>query len=104
MSGRWTLIGEGRKGSPGRFSHGAVIGSGDGPHDWVVAHLDDGGRRYSDHRRFGIMDCFSTENQLENRFISILGPGRHQTASHRWIWQNHSEGEELQSSPLLDQR
>ena len=24
MSGRWTLIGEGKKGSPGRFSHGAV--------------------------------------------------------------------------------
>ena len=75
MSGRWTLIGEGRKGSPGRFSHGAVIGSGDGPHDWVVAHLDDGGKAvYSDHRRFGIMDCFPTELQQENRFISNLGP------------------------------
>ena len=75
MSGRWTLIGEGKKGSPGRFSHGAVIGSGDGPHDWVVAHLDDGGKAvYSDHRRFGIMDCFPTEYQLENRFILNLGP------------------------------
>ena len=75
MSGRWTLIGDDRRGIPGRFSHGAAIGTGDGPHDWVVAHLDDGGRAvYSDHRRFGIMDCFPTELQDENRFISNLGP------------------------------
>ena len=75
MSGRWTLIGDDRRGTPGRFSHGAAIGTGDGPHDWVVAHLDDGGRAvYSDHRRFGIMDCFPTELQDENRFISNLGP------------------------------
>ena len=75
MSGRWTLIGEGREGRPGRFSHGAVIGSGDGPHDWVIAHLDDGGKAvYSDHRRFGIMDCFPSSSQSHHKLLTNLGP------------------------------
>ena len=38
MSGRWTLIGDGVVGRPGKFSSGAPLGSGDGPHDWVVIH------------------------------------------------------------------
>ena len=75
MSGRWTLLGGGREGRPGAFSHGAAVGSGDGPHDWVVAHLDDGGTAvYSDHRRFGIMDCFPTEQESEHKLLSHLGP------------------------------
>ena len=75
MSGRWTLTGGGRETRPGRFLHGAEIGTGDGPHDWVVAHLDDGGKAvYSDHRRFGIMDCFPSEQQETNRFLANLGP------------------------------
>ncbi|DAC42685.1 MAG TPA: bifunctional DNA-formamidopyrimidine glycosylase/DNA-(apurinic or apyrimidinic site) lyase [Candidatus Thalassarchaeaceae archaeon] len=75
MSGRWTLIGGGRETRPGRFQHGAEIGTGNGPHDWVVAHLDDGGKAvYSDHRRFGIMDCFPTDSENENKLLSKLGP------------------------------
>ena len=75
MSGRWTLLGDGREGRPGAFSHGAAVGSGDGPHDWVVAHLDDGGTAvYSDHRRFGIMDCFPTNQESEHKLLSHLGP------------------------------
>jgi len=75
MSGRWTLLGGGREGRPGAFSHGAAVGSGDGPHDWVVAHLDDGGTAvYSDHRRFGIMDCFPTNQESEHKLLSHLGP------------------------------
>ena len=75
MSGRWTLLGGGRDGSPGRFSHGAVVGSGDGPHDWVIAHLDDGGTAvYSDHRRFGIMDCFPTGQEECHKLLSHIGP------------------------------
>jgi formamidopyrimidine-DNA glycosylase len=75
MSGRWTLLGGGREGRPGRFSHGAVVGSGDGPHDWVIAHLDDGGTAvYSDHRRFGIMDCFPTDQEEGHKLLSHIGP------------------------------
>lgn len=75
MSGRWTLIGEGIESRPGSFSNGAPVGSGDGPHDWVVVHLDNGSKAvYSDHRRFGFMDCFLTSEQDEHKFLSSLGP------------------------------
>ena len=75
MSGRWTLIGDGVIGRPGKFSSGAPLGCGDGPHDWVVIHLDSGTKAvYSDHRRFGFMDCFPTSKQEENKLLSDLGP------------------------------
>ena len=75
MSGRWTLIGDGIESRPGSFSNGAPVGSGDGPHDWVVVHLDDGSKAvYSDHRRFGFMDCFPTSEQDGHKFLSSLGP------------------------------
>jgi len=75
MSGRWTLLGDGRKGVPGKFNYGAEIGSGTGPHDWVVIHLDDGGKGvYSDHRRFGIMDIFETEKQENHKLLKNIGP------------------------------
>ena len=75
MSGRWTLIGEGIESRPGSFSNGAPVGSGDGPHDWVVVHLDNGSKAvYSDHRRFGFMDCFLTSEQDGHKFLSSLGP------------------------------
>nr|AIF08955.1 formamidopyrimidine-DNA glycosylase (mutM, fpg) [uncultured marine group II/III euryarchaeote KM3_33_H04] len=63
MTGRWTLL--------GADSNEAD----DGPHDWVVVHLDDGGRAvFSDHRRFGFMDHFETSEQNRNRFLAKLGP------------------------------
>ena len=63
MTGRWTLLGA------------DSIQSDDGPHDWVVVHLDNGGRAvFSDHRRFGFMDLFETAEQDENRFLAKLGP------------------------------
>tara|TARA_B100001142_G_scaffold189750_1_gene188887 strand:+ start:4093 stop:4986 length:894 start_codon:yes stop_codon:yes gene_type:complete len=75
MTGRWTLLGDGKKGVPGRFLHGAEIGSGSGPHDWVVIYLDDGGKGvYSDHRRFGIMDIFETEKQETHKLLKDIGP------------------------------
>ena len=63
MTGRWTLLGaENNQGD-------------DGPHDWVVVHLDNGGRAvFSDHRRFGFMDLFGTAEQDQNRFLAKLGP------------------------------
>ena len=63
MTGRWTLLGaENNQGD-------------DGPHDWVVVHLDNGGRAvFSDHRRFGFMDLFETAEQDQNRFLIKLGP------------------------------
>ena len=63
MTGRWTLLGADSN------------DSGDGPHDWVVVHLDDGGRAvFSDHRRFGFMDVFETSEQDQNKFLAKLGP------------------------------
>ncbi len=75
MSGRWTLLGRGVKSRPGKFASGASVGSGDGPHDWVVVHLENGNRAvYSDHRRFGMMDCFPTDNEEDHRLLRYLGP------------------------------
>jgi len=75
MSGRWTLLGEGKRGVQGKFAYGAEVGSGDGPHDWVIINLDDGGKGvYSDHRRFGIMDIFQTEEQNEHKLLRNIGP------------------------------
>ena len=63
MTGRWTLLGADSSEAD------------DGPHDWVVVHLDDGGRAvFSDHRRFGFMDHFETSEQNRNRFLAKLGP------------------------------
>ncbi len=75
MSGRWTILGRGIKSRPGKFASGAPVGSGDGPHDWVVVHLENGNRAvYSDHRRFGMMDCFPTDNAGDHRLLRSLGP------------------------------
>ena len=63
MTGRWTLL-DANSAEPV-----------DGPHDWVVMHLDDGGRAvFSDHRRFGFMDVFETAEQDHNKFLAKLGP------------------------------
>ena len=63
MTGRWTLLGANSSEAD------------DGSHDWVVVHLDDGGRAvFSDHRRFGFMDHFETSEQDQNRFLAKLGP------------------------------
>jgi len=63
MTGRWTLLG----------ADSSEVD--DGPHDWVVVHLDDGSKAvFSDHRRFGFMDHFETSEQDQNKFLAKLGP------------------------------
>ena len=75
MSGRWTLMGDGIGSRPGRFANGALVGSGDGPHDWVIVHMRNGSRAiYSDHRRFGFMDCFPTSEQSSHKLLEGIGP------------------------------
>ena len=75
MSGRWTLIGDGIDSRPGKFASGAPVGSGDGPHDWVIVSLENGNRAvYSDHRRFGFMDCFPTSDQPSHKLLQDIGP------------------------------
>ena len=106
MSGRWTLIGDGVVGRPGKFSSGSPLGSGDGPHDWVVIHLDSGTKAvYSDHRRFGFMDCFPTSQQEKNKLLSDLGP---EPTPDQLVPQDLAEGLRGRKMPiksaLLDQR
>jgi len=106
MSGRWTLIGDGVVGRPGKFSSGAPLGRGDGPHDWVVIHLDSGTKAvYSDHRRFGFMDCFPTSQQEKNKLLSDLGP---EPTPDQLVPQDLAEGLRGRKMPiksaLLDQR
>ncbi len=75
MTGRWTLLGDDLESRPGRLANGALVGSGEGPHDWVVIHLGNGSRAvYSDHRRFGMMDCFPTDQQDSHKLLAGLGP------------------------------
>ena len=75
MSGRWTLLGDEIESTPGRFANGAPVGSGDGPHDWVVIFLENGSRAvYSDHRRFGFMDCFPSAEQEKQKLLKDIGP------------------------------
>ncbi|MED5158661.1 MAG: DNA-formamidopyrimidine glycosylase family protein, partial [Candidatus Thermoplasmatota archaeon] len=57
MTGRWTLLGA------------DSTQSDDEKHDWVVVHLENGGRAvFSDPRRFGFMDLFETAEQGQNKF------------------------------------
>ena len=63
MTGRWTLLGA------------DSTQSDDEKHDWVVVHLENGGRAvFSDPRRFGFMDLFETVEQDQNKFLAKLGP------------------------------
>jgi len=63
MTGRWTLL------------SANSTEENDGTHDWVIAHLDDGGKAvFSDYRRFGFMDIFNTAEQGQNKFLAKLGP------------------------------
>jgi len=75
MTGRWTLIGDGIESTPGKFSNGAPVGTGSGPHDWVIIHLENGKQAvFSDHRRFGYMDCFKSTEEKQHRLLKNLGP------------------------------
>ena len=63
MTGRWTLLGA------------DSTQNDDEKHDWVVIHLENGGRAvFSDPRRFGFMDLLETTEQEQNRFLAKLGP------------------------------
>ena len=76
MSGRWTMTGEGIAFTPGTFAHGAVIGTGDGPHDHFVLNIEGGIRAtYTDARRFGYIHFIESDvNEEDDRFLSVLGP------------------------------
>ena len=76
MSGRWTLTGEKVSFTPGTFAHGAVIGTGDGPHDHFVMDFQNGLRAtYTDARRFGYIHLIKSGiSEDEDRFLRVLGP------------------------------
>lgn len=75
MSGRWTIISEDFESTPGRFAHGGVIGTGDGPHDWVIIQLENGTEAvYSDPRRFGFIDVIESGGLTAHPMLKKLGP------------------------------
>ncbi len=76
MSGRWTLTGGKVSFTPGTFAHGAVIGTGDGPHDHLVIDFQNGLRAtYTDARRFGYIHLIKSGiSEDQDRFLRVLGP------------------------------
>ena len=76
MSGRWTLTGGKVSFTPGTFAHGAVIGTGDGPHDHLVIDFHNGLRAtYTDARRFGYIHLIKSGiSEDQDRFLRVLGP------------------------------
>ena len=76
MSGRWTLTGGKESFTPGTFAHGAVIGTGEGPHDHLVIDFQNGLRAtYTDARRFGYIHLIKSGiSEDQDRFLSVLGP------------------------------
>lgn len=74
MSGHFSLLGfnEKRESTHG-YSKGKLVG--EGKHDHVVVHLDDGSRAvYTDPRRFGMMDVVDTSAENNHRLLNHLGP------------------------------
>ncbi len=53
-----------------------IDSDGEGKHDHVHIEFDDGAvtATYTDHRRFGIMDLFATEDECEQKLLAGLGP------------------------------
>ena len=76
MSGRWTLTGGKVSFTPGTFAHGAVIGTGEGPHDHLVIDFQNGLRAtYTDARRFGYIHLIKSGiSEDQDRFLRVLGP------------------------------
>jgi len=75
MSGRWTILRDDAITRPGRFAHGGEIGSGEGPHDWIVIHFENGYTAvYSDPRRFGFIDLIEPGFEDDYPMLAKLGP------------------------------
>ena len=74
MSGHFSLLSPNEKReSRHGYSEGQLIG--EGKHDHVVIHLDDGSRVvYTDPRRFGMMDVVGTNAENGHRLLTHLGP------------------------------
>ena len=74
MSGHFSLLGAGEeRASLQSYSKGRLVG--EGKHDHVVAHFDDGSMAvYTDPRRFGVMDLIETRVEQEHRLLRHLGP------------------------------
>ncbi len=74
MSGYFSLLRPGEeKKSIHAYSEGELIGNG--KHDHVTIHLDDGSRAvYTDPRRFGMMDVVKTVDENDHRLLKHLGP------------------------------
>ena len=106
MTGRWTLIGDGIESTPGAFANGTPVGTGEGPHDWVIIYLDNGKKAvFSDHRRFGFMDCFSTSDEVKHRLLRDLGPEPTPSELSPQILANRLRGKKATiKSALLNQK
>ena len=75
MSGRWTILRDDVITRPGRFAHGGEIGSGEGPHDWIMIYFENGYTTvYSDPRRFGFIDLIGPGSENGYPMLAKLGP------------------------------
>ena len=75
MSGRWTILRDDLITRPGRFAHGGEIGSGQGPHDWIIINFENGYTAvYSDPRRFGFIDLIEPGFEDDHPMLAKLGP------------------------------
>ncbi|MEO9168536.1 MAG: bifunctional DNA-formamidopyrimidine glycosylase/DNA-(apurinic or apyrimidinic site) lyase [Aestuariivirga sp.] len=75
MTGRFTVLSPKGVSNLGEFYFEAGAGEGgDGPHDHVVFHLQDGIRLvYSDPRRFGMMDLLISTEAAQHKLLKDIG-------------------------------
>lgn len=74
MSGHFTFLERGETRRQKRaYSRGVPLG--DGEHDHVVVHLENGlSAVYTDPRRFGVMDLLKTSREADHKLLAHLGP------------------------------
>jgi formamidopyrimidine-DNA glycosylase len=76
MTGRFTVLeGDGRPCGIGEFYYeGEPVPDGEGPHDHIVFHIEDGRQVvYSDPRRFGMMDLFPEAGISSHKLLMDIG-------------------------------
>ncbi|MEM7193245.1 MAG: DNA-formamidopyrimidine glycosylase family protein, partial [Pseudomonadota bacterium] len=109
MTGRFAIDkANGAKSAPGNFAHGQgpVAEFGFPKHEHIVFHLNDGSVvRYSDVRRFGIMDLTRTDELEDHALFKSLGiEPLGDTLNAEWLAAKLKAKNTPLKAALLDQR